>query len=131
MIFTLLCDPAMHPLIDGSGSVRAVRPGGPKRLTPGARFGMDMKIGTRYRILNTVAEYEEDRLIAWRHFYGHRWRWQLSPAGDRATEVTETFDWSSARIPLLITVSPFPRRNEHAIRQSLARLDDLLARTAQ
>jgi hypothetical protein len=130
-VFALLCDPAMHPLIDGSGSVRAVHPGGPRRLSPGARFAMDMKIGARYKILNTVVEYQEGRLIAWRHFYGHRWRWQLNPVGTDATDVTETFDWSSARIPVLVTVSPFPRRNARAIRQSLARLDDLLARAAQ
>ncbi len=66
-IFGFLCDPAMHPRIDGSGSVRAVLPGGPARLGPGTRFGMDMKLGGRYKILNTVVEYDQDRLIAWRH----------------------------------------------------------------
>ena len=46
--FTRLTDPGQHPLIDGTGSVLAVQPGGPERLTPGARFGMDMKIGAPY-----------------------------------------------------------------------------------
>jgi hypothetical protein len=82
-----------------------------------------MYMGARYKILNTVVEYEPDRLIAWRHFYGHRWRWQLEPAGPGVTEVTESFDWSTARIPLLITISPFPRRNRAAIEESLIRLD--------
>jgi uncharacterized protein YndB with AHSA1/START domain len=124
-IFALLRDPAMHPVIDGSGTVRAVQPGGPSQLGPGTRFGMTMYIGARYKILNTVVEYEPDRLIAWRHFYGHRWRWQLEPAGPGVTEVTETFDWSTARIPLLITMSPFPRRNRAAIEESLTRLQAL------
>jgi uncharacterized protein YndB with AHSA1/START domain len=124
-IFALLADPAMHPMIDGSGSVRAVQPGGPERLVLGARFGMDMRMGARYKILNTVVEYEQDRLIAWRHFAGHRWRWRLKPAAGGKTEVTETFDWSTARIPALISISPFPRHNERAIRGSLARLADL------
>ena len=128
-IFALLTDPSQHPLIDGTGSVLAVQPGGPERLTPGARFGMDMKIGASYKILNTVVEYDQDRLIAWRHFNGHRWRWELSPLGDGRTEVTETFDWSTARVPLLITLSPFPRRNARGIRASLDRLADLAGRT--
>lgn len=124
-IFAMLTDPAKHPLIDGTGSVLAVQPGGPERLTLGAQFGMDMKIGAPYKILNTVVEYDQDRLIAWRHFNGHRWRWQLRPFGDGTTEVTETFDWSTARIPLLITLSPFPRRNARGIRKSLNRMSDM------
>lgn len=38
-VFTLLTDPGQHPLIDGTGSVLAVQPGGPQRLTLGARLG--------------------------------------------------------------------------------------------
>lgn len=121
-IFALLADPSQHPLIDGSGTVRAVQPDGPQRLGLGTRFGMSMKIGAPYKIVNTVVEYEQDRLIAWRHFYGHRWRWQLSPLDGGRTEVTETFDWSTARAPLLITLSPFPRRNRQGIEKTLDRL---------
>jgi hypothetical protein len=124
-LFAVLCNPALHPLIDGSGSVLAVQPGSPPHLALGTRFGMEMRIGARYKILNTVVEYEQDRLIAWRHFWGHRWRWRLAPAGDLGTQVTETFDWSTARIPALISLSPFPRRNKAAMRASLGRLADL------
>jgi uncharacterized protein YndB with AHSA1/START domain len=126
-IFALLTDPSQHPRIDGSGTVRAVRPGGPQRLTLGAKFGMDMQIGAPYKILNTVVEFEQDRLIAWRHFNGHRWRWQLEPLDDGQTRVTETFDWSTARIPLLISLSPFPRSNRQGIEKSLARLAEITA----
>lgn len=121
-IFELLADPAQHPLIDGSGSVLAAR-GAPRRLALGMKFGMDMRMGAGYRILNTVVEFEEGRLIAWRHFNGHRWRWRLEPAGDGTTQVTEEFDWSTARVPLLISVSWFPRHNRRAITRSLDRLE--------
>ncbi|SDK22501.1 Polyketide cyclase / dehydrase and lipid transport [Actinopolyspora mzabensis] len=123
-IFELLTDPAQHSLLDGSGTVLQAQQGGPQRLELGSKFGMDMKMGASYKILNTVVEFEQDRLIAWRHFNGHRWRWRLRPVEDR-TEVTETFDWSTARIPLLISLSPFPRRNRAAIEKSLHRLGEL------
>ncbi|AIJ24900.1 MULTISPECIES: SRPBCC family protein [Amycolatopsis] len=124
-IFELLADPSKHPLIDGSGTVLAAQGGGPERLTLGSRFGMDMKMGANYKILNTVVEFDENRLIAWRHFNGHRWRWQLKPLEDGSTEVTETFDWSTARIPLLIDLSFFPRKNKQAIDKTLDRLVNL------
>jgi hypothetical protein len=130
-IFAMLTDPSKHPLIDGTGSVLAVQPGGPERLTLGAQFGMGMRIGAPYKVLNTVVEYNQDRLIAWRHFNGHRWRWQLRPLGTATTEVTETFDWSTARIPLLITLSPFPRRNARGIEKSLARLAGMVREPRQ
>lgn len=127
-IFDLLANPSVHPLIDGSGSVRAARPGNPARLSLDARFSMDMRIGADYRIRNTVVEFEENRLIAWRHFYGHRWRWRLEPRSDGGTDVTETFDWSTARIPLLLDLSRFPRRNRASMAASLHRLDALATR---
>jgi hypothetical protein len=129
-IFDVLADPSRHPLIDGSGSVRAPRPGAPDRLALGSTFGMDMKIGLAYRIENVVVEFEENRLIAWRHFNGHRWRWQLTPLSDGTTEVTETFDWSTARLPLLLDLSPVPRRNKTAMERSLNRLSALFGATA-
>lgn len=125
-IFDLLTDPAQHPVLDGSGTVRAAREGAPERLTLGSKFGMDMKIGAAYRVVNTVVEFEENRLIAWAHFSGARWRWRLEPA-DGGTKVTETFDWSTARIPFLVGVSRFPRRNLVAIEKTL---DGLAARFA-
>lgn len=117
-IFELLVDPAMHPVIDGSGTVLAAR-GRPRRLALGMSFGMDMRIGARYRIRNTVVEFEEGRLIAWRHFNGHRWRWALEPLADGRTRVTETFDWRTARHPLAVRLLGFPRRNRLAIAKSL------------
>ncbi|MBB4684827.1 SRPBCC family protein [Amycolatopsis jiangsuensis] len=122
-IFELLADPAQHPLIDGSGTVRAAR--GSSRLSLGSTFGMDMKMGASYRIRNTVVEFEENRLIAWRHFSGHRWRWLLEPEGEGHTRVTETFDWSTARVPFAIELAGFPKRNAEGIEKTLARLGAL------
>ena len=126
-IFELLADPANHPLIDGSGSVRASRSSGPRRLELGSRFGMNMRLGLPYRIRNTVVEYEPDRLIAWRHFNGHRWRWQLADLGDGRTEVTETFDWSTARSPRSIELLGFPARNRRGIEATLRRLAEVVS----
>ncbi|PPK64033.1 SRPBCC family protein [Actinokineospora auranticolor] len=121
-LFALLTDPAKHPELDGSGSVLASRSTGPRKLGLGDHFGMDMRMGLPYKIRNTVVEYEENRLIAWRHFYGHRWRWQLTDLGDGRTEVTETFDWSTARIGFLLALVGFPAKNLKAIRATLDRL---------
>jgi uncharacterized protein YndB with AHSA1/START domain len=127
-IFDLLADPASHPLIDGSGSVRASRSSGPRRLELGSRFGMDMRLGVPYRIRNTVVEYEPGRLIAWRHFAGHRWRWQLTDLGDDRTNVTETFDWSTSRSPRAIELLGFPARNRRGIEATLERLAGVVSR---
>jgi uncharacterized protein YndB with AHSA1/START domain len=121
-IFDLLVDPARHPELDGSGSVRESLSRGPRRLKLGARFGMRMRLGLPYSIRNTVVEFEEGRLIAWRHFSGHRWRWQLTDLGDGRTEVTETFDWSTARSPRAIELLGFPDRNRVGIEATLDRL---------
>ncbi|MGH3449673.1 MAG: SRPBCC family protein [Haloechinothrix sp.] len=127
-IFGLLVDPAQHAVIDGSGTVKSAQQGSPERLHLGSKFGMDMKMGAPYKILNTVVEYRENELIAWRHFNGHRWRWELKPAGEGETEVTETFDWSTAKVPLAISLSPFPSRNKQGIEQTLERLAEMFRR---
>ncbi len=129
-IFALLEDPAQHPVIDGSGTVLASRSTGPHKLELGSRFGMDMKMGASYKILNTVVEFEPNALIAWRHISGHRWRWQLRDLGDGRTEVTETFDWSTARSPFIIRLLGFPSKNLKGIRATLDRLEELFPATA-
>jgi uncharacterized protein YndB with AHSA1/START domain len=121
-LFELLADPAKHALIDGSGTVRSSRDGGPDRLSLGARFGMEMKMGASYKIQNTVVEFEENRLIAWTHFMGHRWRWLLKPLDDGKTQVTETFDWSTAKSSLVIRLAGFPKKNAQGIEKTLERL---------
>ena len=121
-IFAVLTDPAKHPVIDGSGTVRKAKDGDPDRLEMGSRFGMDMRIGLPYSIKNTVVEYEPDRLIAWQHFGHHRWRYRLEPV-EGGTEVTETFDWSTARFPPAIELMGYPKKHPPAMAKTLERLD--------
>jgi uncharacterized protein YndB with AHSA1/START domain len=128
-IFDLLADPAMHPRIDGSGTVRDVQEGGPERLSEGAKFGMDMKMGASYKVLNTVVEFEEGERIAWRHFHGHRWRYELEDV-DGGTKVTETFDWSTAKTKLTLELAGIPKRNEAGMEKTLERLEEVMAKQA-
>lgn len=123
-IFDLLADPRRHSEFDGSGSVRdAVS--GPPRLSLGATFRMDMKIGLPYRIGNTVKEFEEGRLIAWSHIGGHRWRYELEPLPDGSTRVIESFDATTARSPHALYLMDAYRRNARGIEQTLPRLKAL------
>ncbi len=102
-IFDLLADPAMHPVLDGSGSVRNSRGGNPSRLSLGAKFGMDMRIGLPYRVTNTVLEFDEPRRIAWRNWGRQVWRYELEQA-DGGTRVTESFDYARSLARPLLTL---------------------------
>jgi Polyketide cyclase / dehydrase and lipid transport len=122
-IFNLLADPNRHHEIDGSGTVIAATANAPERLSLGAAFGMNMKQGAPYKITNTVTEFEEGRLIAWRHFGRHVWRYQLEPVGDgSSTHVTETFDGTSSRLPFALVLMGATKRNTKAIEATLERL---------
>lgn len=106
-IFDLLADPSRHREIDGSGTVREAS-GGSQRLQLGSTFGMAMKMGIPYSMVNTVIEFEENRRIAWqpkpaigfmRRFAGGRiWRYVLEPK-DGGTLVSESWDISQEVIP--------------------------------
>ncbi|MSW74247.1 MAG: polyketide cyclase / dehydrase and lipid transport, partial [Actinobacteria bacterium] len=65
-IFALLSNPRRHQEFDGSQTIQA-NISGPDKLVLGSKFGMKMHLGVNYRILNTVVEYSENQLIAWRH----------------------------------------------------------------
>jgi uncharacterized protein YndB with AHSA1/START domain len=122
-IFDVLADPARHGDIDGSSMVRAPAKSAPKRLSMGARFRMDMRIGPMpYKISNKVVEFEADRRIAWRHLGGHTWRYELVPVDATHTEVIETFDWSTARVPKAIELVGYPARHEVGMTKTLERL---------
>ncbi len=83
VVFAIVSNPHQHPRIDGSGSVQSLIEG-PDHVTKGDTFGVSMKLfGMPYKITNKVVEYEPARLIAWRHFGGHRWRYELEPTGER------------------------------------------------
>jgi uncharacterized protein YndB with AHSA1/START domain len=90
-IFSYLADPHAHSLFDGSATVKSVI-SGPERLFLGARFGMKMKIKIGYRITNEVVEFQESKLIAWRHLMKWIWRYELVDLGGGITQVSEYFD---------------------------------------
>jgi uncharacterized protein YndB with AHSA1/START domain len=123
-VFAILADPRQHSRIDGSGSVGSVIEA-PERLTAkGDKFSVRMKIVVPYRITNTVVEHEEDRRIAWRHFGGHRWRYELEPLDEGSTRVTETFDYTRYNpvAAKVLALTGSLDRNRRGIEQTLVRL---------
>jgi hypothetical protein len=90
-IFSFLVSPQSHSLFDGSATIKSVS-SGPDRLFLGARFSMKMRIKIGYRITNEVVEFEESKLIAWRHLMKWVWRYELEDLGGGRTQVSEYFD---------------------------------------
>jgi len=133
-LFDLVADPTMHPVIDGSGSVRNVS-GSRRKLRLGDRFRVSMRIGLPYFITNTVVEYAEGERIAWAHAGGWRWRWEFQPeeaAEDGpVTRVTETFDWSTSRAGAYPTMFGRVEKNRVAMERSLNRLAAYVSHTSQ
>jgi uncharacterized protein YndB with AHSA1/START domain len=107
-IFAVLCDPANHVAIDGSGMLRSTM----AQLLAGVgdRFAVEMRndeLG-EYEMTNTVVEFERDRLIRWQpamtrasrpedrddvgNSANQRWGFELTPVNESVTDVTETFD---------------------------------------
>ena len=124
-IFDILADPRGHAAIDGSGTVKAPLDEETQRLELGSTFGMKMRWGIPYRMRNTVVEYDENRLIAWRHLGRHRWRYELEPV-DGGTEVTESFDWSTALSPWFIERMGYPERHLPNMEKTLERLEEVV-----
>ena len=118
-VFDFIRRPANHAKISGDGSVQGNRVG-PEVLSLGDRFGMSMRIGVPYAVTSKVLEFEDGRRIAWAHFNGHRWRWEIAPDGDRRSRVSETFDLSTARIPLVLRLLGYPKRHEANVARSVA-----------
>lgn len=121
VIFAILANPREHRNFDGSETVNGVLKA-PDQLKLGDTFTMRMRIGVPYTITNTVVEYDENRLIAWKHFGGHVWRYQLEASEDHTTTVTETFDYAPSLWPLGIELLGYPRRHRDNIAASLERL---------
>ena len=131
-IFDLLADPSRHREIDGSGTVREASSGS-VRLSCGARFGMDMRAGGSYKMVNEVVEFETDRLIAWqprpalraaRKILGGRiWRYELEPV-EGGTRVRETWDISQERLPALIL--PLKGIVRRSMEKTLSRIERIV-----
>jgi uncharacterized protein YndB with AHSA1/START domain len=127
VIFDLLADPARHADFDGSGSVKQLR-GESTRLELDSKFAMDMKMGPLpYRVSSKVVEFDEGTLIAWAHFGKHRWRYELESIDDgAATQVTETFDWSTSPFPKGIELAGYPKKHPANMEATLERLAALV-----
>jgi Polyketide cyclase / dehydrase and lipid transport len=132
-IFALLADPARHHEIDGSRTV--VKPKGPvSRLTLGSKFGMSMKWGFPYSMVNTVIEYESNRRIAWQtrppgivaRFLGGRiWRYELEPV-EGGTMVRESWDITQEAIKAM--VRPLRGQTRTSMEQTLEIIEGLVAK---
>ena len=129
-IFAILADPSRHREIDGSGTVRDAVDA-PSRVQLGSRFGMDMKAGGAYRMVNEIVEFEPDRRIAWqarpdralfaKAIGGRIWRYELEPR-EGGTLVRETWDISQEKVPpLLWGMRLLTKRN---MQKTLKRLEE-------
>jgi uncharacterized protein YndB with AHSA1/START domain len=123
-IFALLADANRHREFDGSGTVRGTS-STTEPLVLGSQFRMKMKMGIPYLMTNTVVEFEPDQLIAWQHAGKHTWRYELEPVAG-GTLVTETFDWSTARIPKIIELMGFPKSHPPKMARTLERLESVV-----
>jgi len=133
-IFALIADPARHRDVDGSGTVVEAK-GPSQELVLGSQFGMSMRLGIPYSMVNTVVEYEKDRLLAWqtrgptplgRFVAGRIWRYELEPV-DGGTRVSESWDISQEAAlgkPMVRRLRESTRRNMAA---TLERIETVLA----
>lgn len=125
VVFELIADPAEQPRWDGNENLKHADEGQRVRAV-GDVFVMRLRRGGIRE--NTVVEFEEGRLIAWRPNVpgktqpGHLWRWQLEPIDDRRTRVTHTYDWSE-----LTDHSRFPRARATTVARLAASLEQLAA----
>jgi uncharacterized protein YndB with AHSA1/START domain len=134
-IFALLADATKHPVIDGSGSVKHAKDGAGQKLRLGSTFGMSMKLGIPYSMVNEVVEYEDNRRIAWQakpkgipgRFTGGRiWRYELEPV-DGGTLVRESWDVSKDHQRMFLRLGKLPERTRENMERTLARIADVVA----
>jgi len=123
-IFSLLTNPHRHMDFDGSKTLQG-NFSGPDKLVLGSKFGMRMKLGIKYRILNSVVEYEENKRIAWRHLGRWRWRYELRAITPNQTEVTETFDGTTSISQLWLNWRKAYPWTQIAVAKTLVRLKEI------
>jgi uncharacterized protein YndB with AHSA1/START domain len=132
-VFDLLADANRHKDFDGSGTVVGAK-GVAQRLFLGAKFGMSMRMGFSYSMVNTVVAFEPDREIAWqprasgplgRLVGGRIWRYEILPA-DNGVLVRETWDITQEGVLTKRSARKMARANERNMRQTLDKIADLL-----
>lgn len=133
-IFDLLADASQHPVIDGSGAVKEAKSDAPDRLALGSTFGMSMKLGVGYSMVNEVIEFEDGRRIAWQArppgFFGkisggRIWRYELEPV-EGGTRVRETWDVSQDHNRALLKIGPTPKATRRNMEKTLERIADVV-----
>jgi uncharacterized protein YndB with AHSA1/START domain len=122
-IFDVIANPQMHPVIDGSNTVRSVLKSD-DRLSLGSKFGMNMEVGVKYRITNTVVEFEENKLIAWRHLGRWIWRYELKEVTPNQTVVIESFDGSKTPLNLWLKARKAYTYTQKSVAKTLVRLKE-------
>ncbi|ADG97205.1 Polyketide cyclase/dehydrase [Segniliparus rotundus DSM 44985] len=132
-VFDLLADANRHKDFDGSGTVVGAK-GASQRLFLGAKFGMSMRMGFSYSMVNTVVAFEPNREIAWQPrasgplgllVGGRIWRYEILPA-DNGVLVRETWDITHESVLTKRKVRQMARATERNMRQTLDRIADLL-----
>ena len=132
-IFALVADATRHQDIDGSGTVRQAK-GHPEPLRQGSTFGMSMKWGVPYSMVNTVIEFEADRRIAWQTrgpgpvgklLGGRIWRYDLEPT-DGGTLVRETWDISQESPVSKLAIGRMATLTRTNMEKTLARIEELV-----
>ncbi|MCW2866684.1 MAG: hypothetical protein JWR20_872 [Marmoricola sp.] len=132
-IYALVCDPAGHVRIDGSGMLVEAPDARPVTAV-GDTFAMEMDrepLGDlpmgRYAVLNTVTAIEPGRLVEWtvgtegRTPIGHVYGFVLESVDAVTTKVTSYCDWSGLH-PKLVGKIAFPVVPASMMEQTLDRL---------
>jgi hypothetical protein len=140
-MFAVLSAPSRHPEFDDAGMVKRCVDESDQVSGVGAQFTMDMnnEILGDYQMRNTVTRYEENRAIGWAPMLhpeggykdklgdmkpgGHIYTWELSPAGDGQTTVTQTYDWSKVGDAEFKKL--FPLISEQQLTASIDRVADV------
>ena len=78
--------------------------------------------GVPYKITSTVTDFEPGRVVEWQHPMGHRWRWELESTSPTTTAVTETFDYSTLRVPKIMELIGYDKKNGKGIEGTLRAL---------
>jgi hypothetical protein len=136
-VFTLVCDPAMHVKIDGSGMLVAA-PGARPVTAVGDQFAMDMDrepLGDvplgKYQVTNTITRIEPDQLVEWSVGMaeyppvGHVYGYELRPLDAGTSEVTSYCDWAAMNPEYRDRIT-FPIVPVSMMEQSMQNLVDLV-----
>ncbi len=139
-IFAVVADPARHHELDGSGTVQGLKvdttAASSTPLTLGSTFSMKMKMGVPYTMVNTIVEFEPDRLIAWQPrpdnkvlamaVGGRIWRYELVPQGG-GTLVRESWDIHQEKLPAVM-LKPIRKKTVESMTATLERLEQAVVK---